>query len=55
VDIANADVAPVVERLAQSYGGDRGVHAFAAIDRAIDALGRNAGAKVVADWVMLQL
>jgi len=55
VDLANGDVAPLVDRLAQAYGGDRGLRAFAAIDRAIDALDRNAGAKVVADWVMLQL
>jgi DNA polymerase-3 subunit delta' len=55
VAIENADVAPAVERLAQAYGGDRGVRAFDAVERAIDALGRNAGAKVVADWVMLQL
>jgi DNA polymerase-3 subunit delta' len=55
VDLANADLAPVIERLAQTYGGDRGVKAFAAVDRALDALDRNAGSKVVADWVMLQL
>ncbi len=55
VDLANRDLAPVVERLAQAYGGDRGVRAFAAVDRAIEALDRNAGAKVVADWVTLQL
>ena len=55
VALANADAAPLVGRLAQAYGGDRGVQAFAAIDRAIDALERNAGAKTVADWVMLQL
>ena len=55
VPLANGDAAPIVERLAQAYGGDRGVRAFAAVDRAIDALDGNAGAKVVADWVMLQL
>ena len=55
VALANDDAAATVERLAQIYGGDRGVQAFAAIDRAIEALDRNAGAKTVADWVMLQL
>jgi len=55
VGLANADAAATVERLVAAYGGERGVKAFAAIDRAIDALDRNAGAKVVADWVTLQL
>ncbi len=55
VSLANGDARPIVERLVPSYAGDRGVRAYAAVDRAIDALERNAGAKVVADWVMLQL
>ena len=55
VSLANADATPVVERLAATYGGDRGVRAFAAIDRALEALDGNASAKIVADWVMLQL
>jgi DNA polymerase-3 subunit delta' len=55
VPLANADAMPLVERLASAYGGERGVRAYAAVDRAIDALDRNAGAKVVADWVLLQL
>jgi DNA polymerase-3 subunit delta' len=55
VPLANSDAAPAVERIASAFGGERGVHAYAAIDRAIDALDRNAGAKVVADWVVLQL
>jgi DNA polymerase III subunit delta' len=46
---------PVLERLVPAYQGQRGVRAFAAIDRALVALDRNAGVKVVADWVMLQL
>ena len=53
--LANADAAAVVERLAATFGGDRGVQAFAAVDRAIAALDRNAGVKIVADWVMLHL
>jgi DNA polymerase-3 subunit delta' len=55
VPLANADASDLVDRLAPAYGGQRGVHAFAAIDRALEALDRNAGAKLVADWVMLQL
>jgi hypothetical protein len=46
---------PAAERLAPAYQGERGVRAFTAIDRALMALDRNAGVKIVADWVMLQL
>jgi hypothetical protein len=31
------------------------MRAFTAVDRALMALERNAGVKVVADWVVLQL
>ena len=53
--LANADVQPVLERLTGAYGGERGVRAFSAIDRALVALDRNAGVKIVADWLVLQL
>ena len=53
--LANPDLGPTLERLARAYGGDRGVRAFAAVDQALAALDRNAGVKIVADWVMLQL
>ncbi len=53
--LANADVQPVLERLTEAYGGERGVRAFSAIDRALAALDRNAGVKIVADWLVLQL
>jgi DNA polymerase-3 subunit delta' len=53
--LANADVRPALERLAATYGGERGTRAFAAIDRALFALQRNAGVKLVADWLVLQL
>lgn len=53
--IANADVRPALERLATTYQGERGTRAFAAIDRALVALERNAGVKLVADWLVLQL
>jgi DNA polymerase-3 subunit delta' len=54
-ELANADVRPVLERLTNTYRGARGTRAFAAIDRALFALERNAGVKLVADWLVLQL
>jgi DNA polymerase III subunit delta' len=53
--LANPDVQPALERLTQTYQGERGMRAFTAIDRALVALERNAGVKVVADWLVLQL
>ena len=52
--LANPDVEPAFERLA-AYRGERGIRAFTAIDQALAALDRNAGVKVVADWVTLNL
>ena len=53
--LANPDVQPAIERLARTYQGERGMRAFTAVDRALMALERNAGVKVVADWLVLQL
>ena len=53
--LANGDVRPDLDRLTKSFGGDRGVRAFAAVDTALAALDRNAGVKVVADWLVLNL
>ncbi len=53
--LANADLEGELDRLATSYGRERSVRAFTAVDRALRALERNASAKVVADWVTLQL
>ena len=53
--LANADVRPALEKLTNTYQGARGTRAFAAIDRALFALERNAGVKLVADWLVLQL
>ena len=53
--LANPDVRPALERLTQTYGGERGIRAFSAIDQALVALDRNAGVKLVADWVVLHL
>jgi DNA polymerase-3 subunit delta' len=53
--LANPDVRPALEQLTQTYQGARGVRAFGAVDRALVALDRNAGVKLVADWLVLQL
>jgi DNA polymerase-3 subunit delta' len=53
--LANPDVRPALDRLTQTYKGARGVRAFAAVDVALVALERNAGVKVVADWLVLEL
>jgi len=53
--LANPDAKPALERLVPSFKGDRGLAAFAAVDRALEALDRNSGVKVVADWLVLQL
>jgi hypothetical protein len=38
-----------------THRGERGIRAFTAIEQALVALDRNAGVKIVADWVLLQL
>jgi DNA polymerase-3 subunit delta' len=53
--LANRDIRPALERLTDTYRGPRGVSAFEAVDRALVALDRNAGVKLVADWLVLQL
>ena len=53
--LANADVRPALEQLSAAYRGERGTRAFAAVDRALVALKSNAGVKLVADWLVLQL
>jgi DNA polymerase-3 subunit delta' len=52
--LANPDVAPAIDRLT-AFRGERGTRAFQAIDGALAALDRNASAKIVADWLVLQL
>jgi len=54
--LANPDVESALGRLS-AFHGERGVRAFAALDQALVALAspRNAGVKIVADWVALQL
>jgi DNA polymerase-3 subunit delta' len=53
--LANPDVRPALDRLTPTYRGGRGLRAFAAVDRALAALERNASAKTVADWLVLEL
>ena len=53
--LTNPDVRPALDRLTQTYQGARGIRAFAAVDRALMALERNAGVKIVADWLVLEL
>jgi DNA polymerase-3 subunit delta' len=53
--LANSDVRPSLDRLAKAFAGERGIRAFTAVDRALAALDRNAGVKIVADWLVLQL
>jgi len=53
--LANPDVRPALDRLTSAYRGNRGVRAFAAVDEALVALEGNAGVKIVADWLVLQL
>jgi DNA polymerase III subunit delta' len=53
--LVNRDRRGSIDRLAQAYSGDRSVRAFAAVDEALAALERNAGVKIVADWLVLEL
>ncbi len=53
--VSNADLQPGLGQLARAFGIERSTRAFAAVDRALGALERNASPKVVADWLVLQL
>ena len=53
--MANADKAREVGALARSFGHERGLAAFAAVEKALTALNRQANTKIVADWVALNL
>lgn len=53
--LVNADLAPALSRLAGSFDGSRTTRAFAAVDRALEAIDRNASPKIVADWLAFQL
>jgi DNA polymerase III subunit delta' len=53
--LANADLEPRLEQLSASFDPERSRRAYAAVDRALAALERNASPKVVADWLLLEL
>jgi DNA polymerase III subunit delta' len=53
--LAQPDSRQTLDRLLRTFRGERGLNAFFAVDRAMEALERNVGMKVVADWVALQL
>jgi DNA polymerase-3 subunit delta' len=53
--LANADLRPHLQSLLRGYDGDRTLRAFAAVDRALQALDRNASPKIVADWLALNI
>jgi DNA polymerase III subunit delta' len=53
--LANTDMRAELDALSRSYDAKRSVRAYTAVDEALAALERNANAKVVADWLVLQL
>jgi DNA polymerase-3 subunit delta' len=53
--LANADLREPLTRLSRSFDRERVTRAFAAIDRALEAIDRNASPKIVADWIAFQL
>jgi len=52
--LANPDVESSLGRLA-AFNGDRGLHAFEAIDEALEAIESNVGVKIVTDWIATQI
>jgi hypothetical protein len=53
--LANVDLGEPLRRLAGSFDRERVSRAFAAIDRALEAIDKNASPKIVADWLAFQL
>ena len=53
--LANADLDGRLRPLTRAFDRDRILAAFAAVDRALDALDRNASPKIVADWLAFQI
>jgi DNA polymerase-3 subunit delta' len=53
--LANADLEPALHGLVRAFDRGRVLRAFAAVDRALDALARNASPKIVADWLAFQI
>jgi DNA polymerase III subunit delta' len=53
--VANADLAPELRSLLRHFDAARTIEAFSTVTRALEALDRNASAKIVADWVALHV
>jgi len=53
--LANPVLAGDLESLARAFTGDRARDAFGAVDRALTALERNAGTKLVSEWLAVQV
>ena len=53
--LANAGLTKELRSLAPAFAGARAREAFGAVDRAIMALDRNAGTKVVSEWLATQI
>ena len=53
--LANGDIADRLDRLARTLAAPSARKAFATLDRALAALDRNAGTKLVAEWVAAEL
>ena len=53
--LANPGVSDQLQSLARAFGGTRAREAFVSVDRAIIALERNAGVKVVGEWLAMQM
>jgi DNA polymerase-3 subunit delta' len=53
--LANPVLAGDLEALARAFTGDRARDAFGAVDRALMALERNAGTKLVSEWLAVQV
>lgn len=53
--LANPLLTGDLEALSRAYAGDRARAAFGAVDRALTALERNAGIKVVTEWLAVQM
>jgi DNA polymerase-3 subunit delta' len=54
-NLANADLKPLLVGLQRSFDSERALRAFSAVDRALEALDRNASPKIVADWLAFQI
>jgi DNA polymerase-3 subunit delta' len=53
--LANPAISDELGALTRSFAGERARDAFGAVDRALTALDRNAGTKVVAEWLATEI